>query len=404
MENSSVNFSMEDLPPFPIPHDPNQHQQQEDQDFVVKEMPVYLTQSMADNLLILQYPLRPRWKPYNQNNLTGVRIAPKESKIELEYRLERDENYNKEDNSGYDKFILTSTNIPLKTNYAVGVIRSNELHITPISPPNAGIYQFRPQFDYLDRSRKEGDTEKEEEKKDENESWMTYDYVPATRTGLSAAAYERLFCSGGFVTGFEMEKNEYLTLLNPPPPISGYSTHRIIPLYEIRKMPLQEQVQHIMQYAYVLQQQRLEELAVFSNLSELLICMSQVAVLVQGCWVLRPVFTCYKRKLLQTVYEFILLLFTKDRFVKREDVYNATGIDNKIIVDMLSKVAIPIKGINSPGWELKLPYDSYFDENFLDVVEQYREYWESSQERIFISVQSIFENTFPEEIIEKPVQ
>jgi len=85
--------------------------------------------------------------------------------------------YDPENQTGYKKFVLTSSTVPLRTNFAVGVIRggkwrdirlithcstflsSDEVHLTPILPPHCGVLQLRPSFSHLviPKAEKEGE-------------------------------------------------------------------------------------------------------------------------------------------------------------------------------------------------------------------------------------------------------
>jgi DNA-directed RNA polymerase-3 subunit RPC5 len=105
-------------------------------------------------------------------------MKPKQHKVELEIKREEESEYydKKDDETVLDadedianglaaakknryREILTSTEVPLKTNYAVGVLINNELHITPIQH----VLQFRPSFQHLEDSSKKSKKEEKEE-------------------------------------------------------------------------------------------------------------------------------------------------------------------------------------------------------------------------------------------------
>lgn len=50
-----------------------------------------------------------------------------------------------------DYHIIRSGRVPLPTNYAVGVFRGQELHITPLHT----VYQMRPEFDRINKADEE---------------------------------------------------------------------------------------------------------------------------------------------------------------------------------------------------------------------------------------------------------
>ena len=106
----------------------------DDDDEVVGEMPVFLSQDLASNLYLLQYPLRPSNRPYTDvGKLSSVKVKPMQKKLEVEYDLDTNSsNYDQDNvngangNSGSQpikKLKLESRNVPPKTNYAIGVVR-----------------------------------------------------------------------------------------------------------------------------------------------------------------------------------------------------------------------------------------------------------------------------------------
>ncbi|KAJ2159546.1 hypothetical protein GGF46_002955 [Coemansia sp. RSA 552] len=128
-------------------------------DEVVAEIPVYLTQKLAKQLHLLQYPqknaalqpgiLRPR----------EARIKPVHGQIELDIPLDvHGKQYNRErgvelgvgitDDGGLlDISTLCSVDIPKSSDYLAGLITNGELHLTAIDK----VTQLRPSLKYLDR-------------------------------------------------------------------------------------------------------------------------------------------------------------------------------------------------------------------------------------------------------------
>jgi len=136
-----------------------------EEDEVIAEIPVFLSQELANQLYLLQYPLRPASRPYEKDlgKLRRVRVKPASKRVEFEYDLNvQSSNYDEDTDVPINKFVLSSHPVPPKTNYAVGVLRGGHLHLTPIS----AVCRMRPSFDHLDQAAAEL---KKEQEKFENE-------------------------------------------------------------------------------------------------------------------------------------------------------------------------------------------------------------------------------------------
>ncbi|KAF9959386.1 DNA-directed RNA polymerase III subunit RPC5 [Mortierella alpina] len=144
-------------------------------DELIKEIPVYLSQRLAKYLYLFQYPVRAAALPYTQGSgPSKARIKPLSQLIELElpvdtsasqYNRERGEELalgmndkalrtaldgepdDEENKELLDKQTLVSSLIPNATNYLAGVLRNDEMHLTPFH----GAVQLRPSFKYLDK-------------------------------------------------------------------------------------------------------------------------------------------------------------------------------------------------------------------------------------------------------------
>lgn len=155
----------------------------DENDPVVKEIDVYLAKSLSNNIYLLQYPIRPQERSYENTIYLGAKIKPKQSKLEIELELDTaNENYSKAKGEQFalnvdgkltgnvslgaklkqdlpqqryyksnvmDKQVLTSTNGCLgqmNRLYHLGVLNNNQLHLTPVQ----SILQMKPSFDYFD--------------------------------------------------------------------------------------------------------------------------------------------------------------------------------------------------------------------------------------------------------------
>jgi len=120
----------------------------EDDDPVVRTLDVFVSQNLpgvrdgagrSDGVFLFQYPLRPRWRPLNDGwKLDKVSYRPLNEMVELELLTgeEGEEHRHK----------LVSSKLEPKTSFAVGLLRGEQLHLTPLQ----SMLQFRPRFDGKD--------------------------------------------------------------------------------------------------------------------------------------------------------------------------------------------------------------------------------------------------------------
>ncbi|XP_076764759.1 DNA-directed RNA polymerase III subunit RPC5-like [Xylocopa sonorina] len=245
-------------------------------DPVVKEIPVFLSKSLADKLFIFQYPVRPSGEGYDNAIFLKSCIKPENQEVLLEVAIDThsvnydqskgeqiainadgDANAEQEDEErAFDSTLMNKTvlqssrALPDCSNYAVGVFQEGEFHITPLR----GIIQMRPQFNYLDKTDKrvrdeaknmgeEGDEEEEgpkqvnvtfarqkpefmkkmqeqsfqhHTKKSLEERWIYTNYVPANSTPAELTRLE-MFCSATdeTVNTLNLSNQQYLELLAP---------------------------------------------------------------------------------------------------------------------------------------------------------------------------------------------
>ncbi|KAJ2828253.1 hypothetical protein IWW50_001489 [Coemansia erecta] len=128
-------------------------------DEIVAEVPVYLTQKLAKQLHLLQYPQRNSKVTVGELNPRQARIKPVHGQLELDISLDvggpmYNEERGKELGVGLgdgrqllDITTLGSVNIPKNSDYLAGVVQNGELHLTAIEK----VTQLRPSLKYLDK-------------------------------------------------------------------------------------------------------------------------------------------------------------------------------------------------------------------------------------------------------------
>lgn len=125
-----------------------------DDDPVVRELDVYLSQNLpgtrdaegrSDGVFLFQYPLRPKWQALSEGwRLDKVSYRPQHQMVELEMvsgLVSQDTG-----ETAPFRHKLVSSSVAPKATYAIGMMRGEQLHLTPLQ----AVMQFRPRFDHKD--------------------------------------------------------------------------------------------------------------------------------------------------------------------------------------------------------------------------------------------------------------
>ena len=83
-KNESMDIDSE--PNIKIKKEPMEEDTTEDEsDPIVKEIPVFLSQTLAQNLLLFQYPVRPSNLPYDRTttSVLDAKFKPEQQKVQL---------------------------------------------------------------------------------------------------------------------------------------------------------------------------------------------------------------------------------------------------------------------------------------------------------------------------------
>jgi DNA-directed RNA polymerase-3 subunit RPC5 len=123
-------------------------------DKVVAELDVFVCNHLKElnsKLVLLQHPLRPTWRPYENSADTAARFKPLANRLELTIPFNHQEgpNYNPdvEEAKKAGALTLRSTAVDsANTSLAVGVIKDGALLLLPVDH----AYQMRPQLQHLD--------------------------------------------------------------------------------------------------------------------------------------------------------------------------------------------------------------------------------------------------------------
>ncbi|XP_071649711.1 DNA-directed RNA polymerase III subunit RPC5 [Temnothorax longispinosus] len=319
-----------------------------DDDPVEKEIPVYLSKTLADQLFIIQYPAYMKDGCVNATfSKTSVKPENQKIRIELAIDAENEDSYDhstgkrlalntdgksagNDDESTFDsglmdKIVLASERtLSDCSNFAVGIFQDDELHLTPLK----AMLHMKLQCDYLDETEKHvkdgtkggGEDDDEEEdnatpvkvtfarhlpdnlkklqeqsfqhhyKKSQEERWMHTSYAPTYDVQTESTRIE-MFCPSAEESEniLNLAQRNYLHLLVPQLPDECYSqstSEDQTDLHYIKTLPLLDRIRIIMKQVRVISFAKLcEILSPEHDTTAILKYLQQVAMLVQGNWV-----------------------------------------------------------------------------------------------------------------------
>ncbi|KAM4698401.1 DNA-directed RNA polymerase III subunit RPC5 [Rhinophrynus dorsalis] len=344
-----------------------------------------------------------------------------------------------DDTSTYSSKLMdkqTFTSIQASSNtprYAAALYRKGEIHVTPLH----GILQMRPSFTYLDKAdtkyrereaaNEAGDSSQDEaeddvkqvtvrfsrpeseqarqrrvqsyeflQKKQAEESWVHLHYS-SVKDSRSEHERQYLLCqNAGMAENSELVKTsrEYLAMLMPPnveeEKEKPVAPSNVLSMAQLRMLPLADQIKILMKNVKVIPFANLMGLMAAGTESiAVLRCIQQVAMLVQGNWVVKSDVIYPKEsssphsgvsaEVLCRGRDFVMWKFTQSRWVVRKEVATVTKLCQEDVKDFLEQMALP--RINK-GWEFLLPYDEDFVKKHPDVVQRQNMLWKGIQSKL----------------------
>ncbi|CAI5740706.1 unnamed protein product [Peronospora destructor] len=136
-----------------------------EEDPVVREIPVHLTNEACRNLFMVQFPLRPTYRPLPEPP-RRARVKPINQMMQLDFAVDQRSGHFDPDAEDYLKqthLRMQSAHVPALTNYVVGVFRQGQLHLTRLS----SVVQMRPSLSHIDDAVNEDEKDMEVEAKRE---------------------------------------------------------------------------------------------------------------------------------------------------------------------------------------------------------------------------------------------
>ncbi|XP_031109438.1 DNA-directed RNA polymerase III subunit RPC5 [Ipomoea triloba] len=376
------------------------------EDEVVREIDVYLTPSIDHDtkLYVMQYPLRPIWRPYEmEERCEEVRVKTSSSEVEVDLSIDFDsKNYDR--NADYPmtkQSLLTKWKpTPLATGYAVGVLVGNKLHLNPIH----AVVQLRPSMEHhkpggpkktnIQTSAAENPVKIEEAKeqkppvpskkqnkpmgklqdKDIEESWVCLKYHGA-QSDVSSRCFRKMVEAEGSPVKFSMSPDDYVNVLCPGA-LTGGDKVKAPPIRSLILLPLEERFKTWLTEGPPIHRfDTLKHLAPEESAEEILGVLQKHAVLVQGLWVPKSSLVCKKDKPVELVArDYVLSLFSKAPSIK-----NSVFKDKAVALDRAMKDVLNVLAVERPilnDWKLKEKPDTKFLKLYPHIVKEQAEKWE----------------------------
>lgn len=422
---------------------------EEEDDPVVEEYDVYLSKQLSDSLLVFNYPVRLAKLPYDEVRHVGAKMKPVQQKVELELAIDtRCSNYSLSHGeqiatnveglrAGADlgsqfpsglleKQTLTSSTAADKPrNHAVGAFRNGELHLTPIK----GIVEMRPNLPYLDQADvsnvkckaetgEANDDEEEEEAKLvrprmmahesdeakakrlasyeflrrqlEDEEWVKMRHH-GVQNDASGRSRERLFAElRNPLCEFYMSAAEYAERLMAAKETEKAGQAGSFLLSSLKSLPLVDQVTAVLSRACVIRFEKLMGLLPKgTNGANAVQYLQQVAVLINGCWVVKSEVLYPKNRCsafggvasekICRVRDYILWKFSQNEPVSRRELDALGKLPSEDESAVLRTLAKPDKSKNSADWVFALEMDNDFVRMYPEVVNRQSHLWEAKK-------------------------
>ncbi|THF94229.1 hypothetical protein TEA_024705 [Camellia sinensis var. sinensis] len=375
-------------------------------DRVVREIDVFFTPQIDSNtqairyLYVMQYPLRPCWRPYElDDRCEEVRVKPTSTEVEVDLSIDVDsKNYDTDADPRVrmTKQTLSSSMRPTcATGYAVGVLMGNKakqvylashaayifmkLHINPIR----AVVQLRPSMEHLKSggSKKKNSgtsnadvTIKSEDLQDEKSAgpskkqdsfvalkfrvnWVSLVWAKITdcvslkfRVNWVSLVWAKTTDSEQFLLSLPLEER-FKTWLREGPPANRFDT--------------------------------IKHLAPTDSIEDVLGVLQKLAHLVQGLWVPKTALFEGNHGVEGLARDYILLLFSKNPAISYEQINVARSL-GKAIKGVLNVLAIERPSLKD--WKFKELPDTSFMKLHPNIVKEQEQAWGRVEKSITESI------------------
>ncbi|MCL7037394.1 hypothetical protein MKW94_012022 [Papaver nudicaule] len=383
-------------------------EEENDEDVVVREIDVFFKPSPIDadtQLYILQYPLRPSWRPYDMDRrCKEVRVKPKKVEVEIDLTLERDENYDRnleQEHLKITKQTLLSQKVPLTRACAVGVLVGNKLHLNPV---NAAV-QLRPSMAHVipgSKTKNSVEATVKSEKTtggpgpsrtqgnlvrplngqgqgiDVDEPWISLEYLGMD--SISSNRFrQKMTSEDNTPIQFSMNPYDYVNALCPPTPIEDSRTRS--PLKRLcMSLPLEEKFKKwFTEGDQVNRFASIKYLAPYDPEEIVLEEIQQNAVLVQGLWVCRTNLLPLKGPEMGA-RDRILNLFRKSEVIPAKVVLEEAGLHKDSVKEIMTSIAVYRDKCHD--WKFKVPTDMSFIKDYPEIVKEQENRWGNVEKQL----------------------
>lgn len=391
------------------------------EDMVVREIDVLFTPSVDINtkLYVLQYPLRPRWRPYEfEGRCDEVRVKPTTGEVEVDLNVDiESNNYDSKADANLQmkkQTLKSSWQPPMATSYAVGLLMGDKLHLNPVHT----VVQLRPSFEHLNsggpkrkinvradpnvkseehtdvnsaggsRKQKKQTGPSTEPKTGDEESWIPLKYY-GLESDLSTRHLRSMVAEKNSPMQFSMSPHDYVDSLCP-----GASSSRNKPKGPSKRfllsLSLEERIKKLLTEGPPIQRfSALKHYAPDYEPDEFIEALQQYAQSVQGLWVAKSSFLLPQDGSGRCARDFVLSLFSKNPVVSSSQINVPKSLRDKV------KHFLNWFGVERPAfkdWRFKEKTDRLFLNNYVDIVQKQEKVWRSVEEGITNSFRGSVKN------------
>ncbi|KAF5791374.1 putative DNA-directed RNA polymerase III subunit Rpc5 [Helianthus annuus] len=377
------------------------NQEEEGEDKVVREIDVFFTSNHANSkLYVLQYPLRPHWRPYElDDRCSEVRVKPKTAEMELDMSVQADsENFDTDvdlDKVMRKQVLSTAWRPPVANGYAVGILIRNELYLKPVD----AVVQLRPSMQHLKHRTTAMDEEVVKKEKsvkqvkkqgkppvavtEQNTDATPEEWIPLKYHGetspLSYRYMENMVARQDCHIQFSMNQSDYIDSLCPA--TSGKPRPKGSSLSALLKLPLEERFKRrLVEGPTANRYTALKHIAPDASDEDIFKVLKEHAVLVQGWWVAKPKLkfsTAGGKDLLLRNYA--LLQLSRNPIFQEGKLPRQTGLSELVKV-VLDEYAARRESFRD--WKFRECPDESFIKNYPDIVKDQKENWDRVEPEI----------------------
>ncbi|KAF5282470.1 hypothetical protein FQR65_LT14278 [Abscondita terminalis] len=341
-------------------------------DPIVKEVPVFISKRLEDQLYLFQYPLRPRSsetplnvkrcfvKPQNQAVKLEVQLNTHSANFDtnkaedIALRVDGPPEHRKKDKEVYfkknylDKVEYVSSKIVDNADtYALGVYNGQEYHITPLK----GLLRLKPYYPHLDREIKK--------KSDGKQKAAIEEPGPSS----SAQQVTVKFSQGDSDKWKKLQENSYKSIME---------RQAEEPWIECDWQPEKSELSELEKLKLYSEDTRLGNTVKDEKDEDIIEYLRKLVPEDKEQSIIRP-------SLPSNVVSFNYFLFTKNQYVERRKVSSVIKIPSEEIKEIFVGIS---KLRNNKGWELTLPVNMEFVNKYPDVVQKQSTLWESREQQL----------------------